>query len=489
MESKCKHEQSAQAACLVRAGLKTCVFLPGDLEYQTSIGSYFSNTAKLAPACVFIPESTEQISRAVKALVAAKEKFAIRSGGHAPLSAANNIQNGVTIDLSQLNNIQYDAESKLVTFGPGVRWKHIYHELQKHERVVAGGREGETGVAGFLLGGGNTWFTAQKGFGCDNVVSYDIVLADGQIITAKQGLNADLFRALKGGSNNFGIVVSFTMNTISCQNIWGGGMTVSKQYSADVIRATVNFTTNLTKFPDSSLISVISYNPQVKDIIVGGALVETRGVKDAPAFAEWFKLPKIMDTTKSKSILDMGLETALPYNLYDTWLTLTIKNDTRIMSKAAEVHDTLVEELRSYIPEGDFITQCLFQPLPMTFAKHSVAIGGNVMGIERNKSDGLIWQLNAMVKTADQNDFAYAKVKAGVKAIKEFAGSVERGLLDWIYLNYADRSQDPLGSYGAENLRLLKEVAARYDPGGVFQTLCPGGFKLPVTDLDGAITE
>ncbi|KAI1858095.1 uncharacterized protein JN550_012851 [Neoarthrinium moseri] len=433
MESKCKHEQSAQAACLVRAGLKTCVFLPGDLEYQTSIGSYFSNTAKLAPACVFIPESTEQISRAVKALVAAKEKFAIRSGGHAPLSAANNIQNGVAIDLSQLNSIQYDAESKLVTFGPGVRWKHIYHELQKHERVVAGGREGETGVAGFLLGGGNTWFTAQKGFGCDNVVSYDIVLADGQIITAKQGLNADLFRALKGGSNNFGIVV--------------------------------------------------------KDIIVGGALVETRGVKDAPAFAEWFKLPKIMDTTKSKSILDMGLETALPYNLYDTWFTLTIKNDTRIMSKAAEIHDTLVEELRSYIPEGDFITQCLFQSLPMTCAKHSVAIGGNVMGIERNKSDGLIWQLNAMVKTADQNDFAYAKVKAGVKAIKEFAGSVEGGLLDWIYLNYADRSQDPLGSYGAENLRLLKEVAARYDPGRVFQTLCPGGFKLSVTDSYGVIAE
>ena len=82
-----------------------------------------------------------------------------------------------------------------------------------------------------------------------------------------------------------------------------------------------------------------------------------------------------------------------------------------------------------------------------------------------------------MVKTADQDNFAYQKVRAGIQAIKRFA-EAEKGLLDWIYINYADRSQDPLGSYGEENVKLMERVAASYDPNGVFQTLCPRGFKL-----------
>lgn len=278
--------QCPQAACLIEAGLQSHILTPQDPAYQIREDSYFSNTAKSGPACIFLPESSEQVSTAVKALVAAKEAFAIRSGGHAPLNGSNDIKGGVTIDLSCLNNIQYDENSQLVTFGPGVRWKHVYQALEQYDRVVAGGREGETGVAGFLLGGGNTWFTAHKGFACDNVVSYQVVLADGRIITVKQDTHADLFRALKGGSNNLGIVTSFTMNTITYKNIWGGVTMMSKQYIPDVIRATVEFTTNLPNYPESSLIVGVNYNSRVKDIIAGGALVHTQGVEDSPAFAQ-----------------------------------------------------------------------------------------------------------------------------------------------------------------------------------------------------------
>lgn len=312
MDAQSAHHQPLSVACLIEAGLQAHVFMPQDPAYQASIDSYFSNTAKLQPACVFIPESTEQVSRAIKALVTTKEEFAIRSGGHAPFGGSNNVQSGVTIDLSHLSSIQYDGDSKLVTFGPGVRWKHIYTALQEYGRVVTGGREGETGVAGFLLGGGNTWFTGQKGFACDNVVSYDVVLADSQIVTVTKDVHGELFRALKGGSNNFGVIVSFTMNTIACENIWGGTTISSKEHIPDMICAVANFTTSLPNNPDSSLIAGINYIPQVEDIIIGGALVETQGRQDSPAFAEWSKLPTIVTTTKSKSILEMGLETALP---------------------------------------------------------------------------------------------------------------------------------------------------------------------------------
>lgn len=100
------------------------------------------------------------------------------------------------------------------------------------------------------------------------------------------------------------------------------------------------------------------------------------------------------------------------------------------------------------------------------------------MGVERQSHNGILFLATAMLKTPEQEAFAYPKVKAWVDSVREFARGIEGGLLEWCYLNYADKSQDPLGSYGEENLRLLREVARRYDPDEVFQKLCPGGFKI-----------
>ena len=83
-----------------------------------------------------------------------------------------------------------------------------------------------------------------------------------------------------------------------------------------------------------------------------------------------------------------------------------------------------------------------------------------------------------MVRTPEQEAFVHPKVQAWVQAVKEFAATIVDGNLDWIYLNYADKSQDPLASYGIENLKKMRKVAAKYDPEQVFQKLCPGGFKL-----------
>lgn len=101
------------------------------------------------------------------------------------------------------------------------------------------------------------------------------------------------------------------------------------------------------------------------------------------------------------------------------------------------------------------------------------------MGVERQEADGLLFQAAAMLRTPEQEAFAYPKIKAWIEAVRAFAATeIDGGLLDWTYLNYADRSQDPFGSYGAGNVRRLKDVAVRYDPDGVFQKLCPGGFKI-----------
>lgn len=169
----------------------------------------------------------------------------------------------------------------------------------------------------------------------------------------------------------------------------------------------------------------------------------------------------------------------------NTWFTATFKNDVRIVAKAAELHDQLVLDLKAFIPDGDFITQCLFQPFPQLFGRLSAAGpgGGNVLGIDKQPHNGLLWLAVAQVRTPEQDAFAYACVQEWVQAVRRFAATIDDGNLQWTYLNYADRSQDPLASYGVENVRFMKDVAAKYDPDQVFQTLCPGGFKISDVQL------
>jgi hypothetical protein len=171
----------------------------------------------------------------------------------------------------------------------------------------------------------------------------------------------------------------------------------------------------------------------------------------------------------------------------NTWFTATFKNDARIVMKAAELHEELVEKLKVLIPDGDFVTQCLFQPFPKLFGQISAKTGGNVLGVHQQPHNALLWLAVTQVRTVEQEKFAYGLVHDWVKSLQRFAGSISGGNLQWTYLNYADKSQDPLKSYGTENLHFMQNVAEKYDPKLVFQKLCPGGFKLSDAKLPNQI--
>ena len=250
---------SPQAEYLVKADLQAQVLLPVDNDYTARQDSYWSNNAKIKPACIVRPKSAKEVSAAVRTLVAAGEKFAVRSGGHMQWAGSNNIEGGVTIDLGLLDWTRFDGASETVDIGPGGRWHQVYTELHKHGRVVAGGRDGNVGVGGLLLGGGKTFFTARRGFACDDVVAYEVVLADGSIITADVNHHDDLFRALKGGSNNFGIVTNFKMNALKCDKVWGGLTFFPKHITPDAIQALSEFTDNVDKDVDSNLLCFFTY--------------------------------------------------------------------------------------------------------------------------------------------------------------------------------------------------------------------------------------
>jgi uncharacterized protein YqjF (DUF2071 family) len=155
---------------------------------------------------------------------------------------------------------------------------------------------------------------------------------------------------------------------------------------------------------------------------------------------------------------------------------MTFANDAEIFTKIVELNEAFVDEWKA-TNNPDFITQCMFQSIPTVFSKHSVERGGNVMGLDKLDRNTIMLLFDIAVKTADEEATARPLLRSYGEKMQEFAAS-KNGLVDWQFMNYADAYQDPLASYGPDNVEKIRAAARKFDPQGVFQTKAPGGFKI-----------
>ena len=133
---------------------------------------------------------------------------AVRGGGHNVAGTAS-ADGGLVIDLSAMKEIEVDPERRTVRAGAGVTIGELDEETQKHGMATPMGVVSETGIAGLTLNGGMGHLRRKHGLSSDNLVSVDVVTADGRFLTASEEENADLFWAIRGGGGNFGVVTSF----------------------------------------------------------------------------------------------------------------------------------------------------------------------------------------------------------------------------------------------------------------------------------------
>ncbi|HEX5370305.1 MAG TPA: FAD-binding oxidoreductase [Dehalococcoidia bacterium] len=172
--------------------------------------------------------------------------IAVRGGGHS-FPGYSVCEGGMMIDLSPMRSIRVDPESKTARAEPGVLWAEIDREAEVFGLATPGGMISHTGIAGLTLGGGFGWLCRKHGLVVDNLLSCDVVLADGRLVRASADENADLFWGLRGGGGNFGIVTSFEYRLHDLGPILGGMLAFPLPEATKVIPA---YAALMEKAPD-----------------------------------------------------------------------------------------------------------------------------------------------------------------------------------------------------------------------------------------------
>ena len=160
---------------------------------------------------------------------------AVRGGGHNVAGRAL-CDNGVVIDLSAMRGVVVDPETRIVRVQGGATLGDLDRETHLHGLAVPVGVVSKTGVAGLTLGGGVGWLVRKHGLSCDNVISFELVTAEGSLVVASTEKYTDLFWALRGGGGNFGVVTCFTFRAQPISMVLGGLIAHPRDKASEVLR-------------------------------------------------------------------------------------------------------------------------------------------------------------------------------------------------------------------------------------------------------------
>jgi hypothetical protein len=312
---------------------------------------------------------------------------------------------------------------------------------------------------------------------CSNIESYELVTASGLIITVTHRLYPDLYWALRGGGNNFGIVTKFQLHTFPVGKMWGGGKLVANSEFEKALDATYKFglTGSVTDNKGSQIISFANqagYGPLAQAFMTYAEPTETL----PSVFKDWSNISLVQDTTGPHSLPELVdlLSKGIPDGVRETYWDVTFKLDRSLFSLLV---NTFYELLPNIVDAENLLPTISIQLLTIPQLQQMQKNGGNALGISPSDGPMFIMNLGSMWTDPADDDRIFKFNNDIITKVQ--AEAAKKGLNnDYIYMNYASGYQAVIRSYGTDNLQRLNSVARFFDPTGVFQELQPGYFKL-----------
>ncbi|KAJ7130230.1 FAD-binding domain-containing protein [Mycena epipterygia] len=402
--------------------------------YETAATNAWNlQNSEFQPTCIVFPRTSAHVQVAMKAIYDAKSYYAVQAGSHSAMKGWNTVQDGVLIIFSNMKNASYDPIRDSITLEPGVHWQEAVTALEPYGVAPVGGTFVPIVSTG-VMGIGLSWFSPSQGYAADTFKELDVVLVNGEMVTATAtNQYSDLFRALKGGGNRFGIYNS----------------------SAEaLLNATARYVREVNDPKAVILVSFIN-------MVVDGELVPIYLVSpfyngpELPAdiFGDFLSIPAISS--------QLG-----PMSYFDVSGSLGLGDDRGFVqhfgaSALVGDEDLFIDAFNHWTDfsvayKDNFNTTTLaFTPIPDSQIQAGRAKGGNI--IDPPSGGFAAVQIYEMFRTG----------------IDDIPPNVQRGidvLFDQIppspglplYLNECDSRQKVFQSYG--DYQSLKEIYAKYDP-------------------------
>ena len=247
-----------------KAALRGHVLRPGDDAYDEG-RKLWNGMFDRRPALIARCAGTADVISAVTFARDHGLQVAVRGGGHS-FPGHSVCDGGLVIDLSPMKGIRVDLAARTARAQPGAKWIEFDHETQAFGLATTGGTVSDTGIAGLTLGGGLGWLSGKHGLTVDNLISADVVTADGRLLAASATENPDLFWGLRGGGGNLGIATSFEYKLHEVGPTILGGMVA---YPLDKTKEVLRFYRAFNQAAPDELTTYAGFiNPPDSDTVV-----------------------------------------------------------------------------------------------------------------------------------------------------------------------------------------------------------------------------
>ncbi|HEV2491372.1 MAG TPA: FAD-binding oxidoreductase [Candidatus Acidoferrales bacterium] len=436
-----------------RTSLRGELLRPGDPGYDQA-RKVWNGMIDKRPAMIVRCAGVADVIECVRFARTHDLVVAVRGGGH---NVAGNAvcDNGLVIDLTRMKGIRVDPARRIARAEPGVLWREFDRETQAFGLATTGGQISTAGIAGLTLGGGWGYLARKYGLSCDNLLSVDIVTADGRLLTASASENADLFWGLRGGGGNFGVVTSFEYQLHPVGPVFAGIVAYPLQKARRVLELFREVTSTapeelafdivLITLPDGTPIvgMNICYNGPIAE---GEKVVKPLRSAGSPVLDQVGPIPY----TAAQQLLD---------GFYPTGLQSYWKS-----SFLDKIADGAIDTMVAY---------CNKRPSPMCHGLIEHQLGGAVKRSNRETTAfahrDVEYSFMALGVCADAGDAGKCSGWA-----REFWNAMQPFTTGGVYVNYLGREADEgseriKAAYGPEKFAQLVALKKKYDPANLFR--------------------
>ena len=424
--------------------------LPPDAAGYDEVRQVYNGLFDRRPALIARAKTAADVSAAIDFARGNDLEISIRGGGHGIAGRA--VADGaLMLDLSLMRDVRVDTSARTARAQGGVTWSEFNDATAEHGLATTGGVVSTTGIAGLTLGGGFGWLMAKHGLAADNLVSAEVVTADGDVRTTSEDEDPDLFWALRGAGANFGVVTSFEYRLHPLTEITGGLAAYPFDAARDVLEFHREFTADL---PDE----LMSYGGLIHAPDGSGtplaAIVVCHSGEASQAEAD---LKPLLDFG-SPAMVQIG---PMPYPAINTMLDAGFQKGSLNYWKSnflRELSDEAIGTMIDVFPSCPSLSGLLLEHYHGAATR--VGVGDTAV---HHRQAGYNLLIPSVWMDATQTD-------ANVAWTRRTYAALEPSFAEDRYVNYL--SEDDLGdaaraAYGP-NYERLAQLKATYDPENVF---------------------